>query len=65
MQKAVEVAVRVYVEGEAEATADFAAVGKRVVAEALRLGGRRMPGYRFTIRGLSVDDDPPDPPATA
>ena len=61
MRKAVEVQVRVYVEGEAEPTADFAAIGKRVVAEALRLGGRQVRGYTFTIKGLEVDDDPPDP----
>lgn len=60
MQKAVEVQVRVYVEGEAEPTADFAAIGKRVVAEALRLGGRQLHGYSLSIRGLEVDDDPPD-----
>ena len=48
-------------EGEAEPTADFAAIGKRVVAEALRLGGRQVRGYTFTIKGLEVDDDPPDP----
>ena len=53
--------MRVYVEGEAEPTADFAAIGKRVVAEALRLGGRQVHGYTFTIKGLEVDDDPPDP----
>ena len=61
MRKAVEVQVRVYVEGEAEPTADFAAIGKRVVAEALRLGGRQVHGYTFTIKALDVDDDPPDP----
>jgi len=61
MRKAVEVQVRVHVEGEAEPTAGFAALGKRVVAEALRLGGRRVHGYTFTIKGLDVDDDPPDP----
>ena len=61
MKKAVEVQVRVYVEGEAEPTADFAVIGKRVVAEALRLGGRQVHGYTFSIKGLEVDDDPPDP----
>ena len=61
MKKAVEVQVRVYVEGEAEPTADFATIGKRVVAEALRLGGRQIHGYTFSIKGLEVDDDPPDP----
>ena len=60
MNKAVEVQVRVYVEGEAEPTADFAAIGKRAVAEALRLGGERVQGYTFTIRAVSTDDDPPD-----
>jgi len=55
------VQVRVYVEGEAEPAADFAAIGKRVVAEALRQGAARVHGYRFTIKGLSTDDDPPDP----
>ena len=48
-------------EGEAEPTADFAAIGKRMVAEALRLGGRQVRGYTLTIKGLEVDDDPPDP----
>ena len=48
MKKAVEVQVRVYVEGEAEPTADFAAIGKRVVAEALRLGGRQVHGYTLS-----------------
>jgi hypothetical protein len=41
----------------------FGATGS--AADGGHRGGRRMPGYRFTIRGLSVDDDPPDPPATA
>jgi hypothetical protein len=61
VRKAVEVQVRVYVEGEAEPTADFAAIGKRVVAEALRLGSRQVHGYTLSIKGLDVDDDPPDP----
>ena len=61
VRKAMEVQVRVYVEGEAEPTADFAAIGKRVVAEALRLGGRQVHGYTLSIKGLEVDDDPPDP----
>ena len=61
MRKAVAVQVLVYVEGEAEPAADFAAIGKRVVAEALRLGGHQVHGYTFTIRSLEVDDDPPDP----
>jgi hypothetical protein len=61
MHKAIEVQVRVYVEGEAEPAADFAAIGKRVVAEALRQGAAGVHGFRFTIKGLSTDDDPPDP----
>ena len=60
MRKAVEVRVRVYVEGEAEPTVDFAAIGKRVVAEAIRLGARDLKGYALSVRGLEVDDDPPD-----
>jgi hypothetical protein len=45
----------------AEPAADFAQIGKRVVAEAPRLGDRQVHGYTFTIKGLEVDDDSPDP----
>ena len=39
---------RVHAEGEAEPTAYSAATGKRVVAEAQRLGCRQVHGYTFT-----------------
>ncbi len=62
MRKGGEIVARVYVEGEAEPTADFAEIGVEVVKQALLQGAQGLPAYSFTVRDLTADDDRPDPP---